>query len=182
LVAAVSTALDGRTPDTVVGKPSPELLVAAAAERGAARCLVVGDRLDTDIEGAQRAGMDSLLVLTGVTTPADLLAAPAHCRPTHVARDCAALNAADEASRVPAWQAVTASAVAGAFRASAADSHLLLALAGSSPDTMDALRALARAAWECPQWTTIRAADPAAEHAITELGLGSHTAWTVPAR
>jgi hypothetical protein len=126
--------------------------------------------------------MESLLVLTGVTTPADLLAAPAHCRPTHVAADCNALNASDEASRVPPWQAVTGSAAAGAFRVTTADNHLLLAVTGSSPDPMDALRALARTAWECPQWTAIRAADPAAEQALTELGLGSHAAWPVPAR
>ena len=47
----------------------------------ARRPLVVGDRLDTDIEGACRVGADSLLVLTGVTQPADLLLAPPGRRP-----------------------------------------------------------------------------------------------------
>ncbi|MCZ9338852.1 HAD hydrolase-like protein, partial [Streptomyces sp. TRM76130] len=49
--------------------------------------LVVGDRLDTDIEGAVGAGVDSLLVLTGVTDGRRLLAAPPHHRPTYVDAD-----------------------------------------------------------------------------------------------
>ena len=90
LVAALATAL-GRQPDTVVGKPDPALFVAAARERGAVRPLVVGDRLDTDIEGAVRGGMDSLLVLTGVSQLADLEATPAEHRPTYVAEDLSGL-------------------------------------------------------------------------------------------
>jgi hypothetical protein len=48
---------------------------------------VVGDRLDTDVEGANNARVPSLLVLTGVTTPADLVCAPAALRPTYLAAD-----------------------------------------------------------------------------------------------
>jgi HAD superfamily hydrolase (TIGR01450 family) len=92
LVAAVATAL-GRGPDTVVGKPDPGLFVQAARERGASRPLVVGDRLDTDIDGARRAGMDSLLVLTGVTTREELPDVPPERRPTYVAADLSALFA-----------------------------------------------------------------------------------------
>ena len=47
--------------------------------------LVVGDRLDTDIEAAQRVDADSLLVLTGVTGPAEAVLAPANQRPTYLA-------------------------------------------------------------------------------------------------
>jgi HAD superfamily hydrolase (TIGR01450 family) len=90
LIAAIATAL-GRPPDTIVGKPDPALFVAAARERQAKRPLVVGDRLDTDIEGANRAGMDSLLVFTGVSTADDLAAAPPERRPTYVAADLSAL-------------------------------------------------------------------------------------------
>jgi ribonucleotide monophosphatase NagD (HAD superfamily) len=83
LVAALATALD-RQPDLVVGKPAPGLFTAAAAQTSAVRPLVVGDRLDTDILGACRAGMDSLLVLTGVSTAEQANAAPLDCQPTYV--------------------------------------------------------------------------------------------------
>lgn len=71
LVGAVAEAV-GRRPDAVTGKPEPLLFELAAERMGASRPLVVGDRLDTDIEGANRAGMESLLVLTGVLTVDDL--------------------------------------------------------------------------------------------------------------
>jgi hypothetical protein len=51
----------------------------------------VGDRLDTDIEGASNAGVESLLVLTGVATPVDVLTAAPRHRPTYVAEDLSAL-------------------------------------------------------------------------------------------
>ena len=54
---------------------------------GAQRPLVVGDRLDTDIEGSHRAGAASLLVLSGVTVPATLLAARPDHRPDLLAPD-----------------------------------------------------------------------------------------------
>jgi ribonucleotide monophosphatase NagD (HAD superfamily) len=85
LVAAVVTA-SGVSP-IVAGKPEPPLHHESVLRMGAAQPLVVGDRLDTDIEGACRVGVDSLLVLTGVTSPEALVSAdPAH-RPTYVAAD-----------------------------------------------------------------------------------------------
>jgi len=53
----------------------------------AQRPLVIGDRLDTDVLGAVRGGADSLLVLTGVVGPAELLQAPVGSRPTYVSSD-----------------------------------------------------------------------------------------------
>lgn len=94
LVAALRFALS-REPDLVVGKPAPGLFIAAAKRARASRPLVVGDRLDTDIEGASRAGMDSLLVLTGVTQEAEVQAASAHRRPTYVANDLTGLFTVD---------------------------------------------------------------------------------------
>lgn len=92
LVAALRTAL-GRDPDLVVGKPQPALFETAARRTGASRPLVVGDRLDTDIDAARRAGMDSLLVLTGVDSRADAAAREPHRRPTHVGTDLTVLLA-----------------------------------------------------------------------------------------
>jgi len=89
LVAALELAT-GRSP-VVVGKPEPELHRASVERVGARRPLVVGDRLDTDVLGARTTGTDSLLVLTGVTTLEDLLAAPPPMRPTYVAWDLRAL-------------------------------------------------------------------------------------------
>jgi glycerol-1-phosphatase len=92
LVAALATALQ-RQPDLVVGKPQPGLFLAAAKDVGATGTLVVGDRLDTDIAGAHRAGMDSLLVLTGVATAAEAAAAEPEQIATYVATDLSGLFA-----------------------------------------------------------------------------------------
>jgi glycerol-1-phosphatase len=75
----------------VAGKPEPPLLHETVARLGGDRPLMVGDRLDTDIEGARRAGCDSLLVMTGVTGLADLAAATSALRPTYVGADLRSL-------------------------------------------------------------------------------------------
>jgi hypothetical protein len=64
----------------------------AARRAGASAPLVVGDRLDTDIQGGRAAGMATLLVLTGVSDAAELLAAPPEARPDYVGADLAALD------------------------------------------------------------------------------------------
>jgi HAD superfamily hydrolase (TIGR01450 family) len=73
----------------IVGKPYAPLFEAGRSRAGASTPLVIGDRLDTDIAGAQGLGWDSLLVLTGVTTAEDL--ASSDIRPTYVAEDLRAL-------------------------------------------------------------------------------------------
>ena len=94
LVAAVERAV-GHPPHLVAGKPAPPLylLCAGRLDLPVDRVLAVGDRLDTDIEGAVAAGMDSLLVLTGVDDLRACLAAPPQRRPTWVAPDLRALAA-----------------------------------------------------------------------------------------
>jgi HAD superfamily hydrolase (TIGR01450 family) len=92
LVAAVAAAV-GRQPDDVAGKPARPLHDEAMLRTGGRAPLVVGDRLDTDIEGANAVGAASLLVLTGVTRPAELVAAPPKWRPTYLAADLRGLLA-----------------------------------------------------------------------------------------
>ena len=85
LVAFLAAATEA-TPQ-VAGKPERALHEESIARSHSKRPLVVGDRLDTDIEGANRAGAPSLLVLTGVATLADLLRAKPEHRPTFLAED-----------------------------------------------------------------------------------------------
>ena len=75
----------------VTGKPDPAMHAECVRRTGAVRPLVVGDRLDTDIEGARRAGAASLLVFTGVTDPPALLAAPPLQRPDLISGDAGGL-------------------------------------------------------------------------------------------
>jgi arabinose operon protein AraL len=80
--AAVIGALEGcskRKVELVVGKPSPLIVEVALEQLGlpAGECLMVGDRVETDILMGHRAGMTTALVLTGVTRRADLAHAPA---------------------------------------------------------------------------------------------------------
>lgn len=91
LVSAVHTAV-GRLP-VVAGKPEKPIFDAAVARFGAQKPLFVGDRLDTDIMGAVRAGMDSALVLTGIDGPKQLLAAARDSRPTFIVEDLRGLFA-----------------------------------------------------------------------------------------
>lgn len=88
LIQAVCLAV-GRAPDLVAGKPRSPIYELALARLGlnADQALAVGDRLDTDIEGAVAAGMDSLFVQTGVDSEAAARSAPAHQAPTYVAAD-----------------------------------------------------------------------------------------------
>ena len=88
VLAAVETAA-GRLADVVTGKPEPPMYEAARAVIGEARLLAVGDRLDADVAGARAAGIDSALVLTGVTSA--LEAARADPGPTFTAQSLAAL-------------------------------------------------------------------------------------------
>lgn len=80
----------GVEPDSV-GKPEPAMLTRAMGRLRSTNPLVIGDRLDTDIEAANKAGLDSLLVLTGVTTAGDLKNAPEIHKPTFVAEDLRSL-------------------------------------------------------------------------------------------
>lgn len=72
MIAAL-TAATGVVPRTL-GKPDPYLFRIALERLGDGPTLVVGDRLDADVAGAQATGLDSAVVLTGSSTAADVAA------------------------------------------------------------------------------------------------------------
>ncbi|HET6939325.1 MAG TPA: HAD-IIA family hydrolase [Nocardioides sp.] len=76
----------------VAGKPARPLIDETVRRCGGERPLMVGDRLDTDIEGAHAAEIDSLLVMTGVTGLAELAAAGPELRPTYLSADLSGLD------------------------------------------------------------------------------------------
>lgn len=90
LVSAVHTAV-GRLA-TVAGKPERPIFDEAVARFGAKHPLFIGDRLDTDIAGAQAAGIASALVLTGIDRPKHVLAAPKQSHPTYILGDLRELH------------------------------------------------------------------------------------------
>jgi hypothetical protein len=71
----------------VAGKPEPAIFQTALREFETDSALFVGDRIDTDITGANRAGIDSALVMTGVSTRKELLAAKPEGRPKYILQD-----------------------------------------------------------------------------------------------
>ncbi len=166
LVEVVRIAAGGRP--QVAGKPLPPMHRETILRTGARRPLVVGDRLDTDIEGAHAGGVDSLLVLTGVTDAAQLLAAPPHHRPAYVAADLRGLltghpeteaavpgGAGPEGHRCGGW---TARVVRG---------ELLLEGGG---DPLDGLRASCAAVWTVAGGGAGEGVETA--KALARLGLG----------
>lgn len=150
----------------VAGKPAARLLQEARDGVSSTRPLVVGDRLDTDIEGGNAIDAPTLFVLTGVSTARDLLQAPRNQRPTYVAADLAALTrAADELVPGPRER----------WRAERDGETVVLSGDGGGvePD-LDALRVLCTATWEHPGpegSVTVRGEGAAAGAALRALGL-----------
>lgn len=89
LVNAIGAATNTRP--LVAGKPEPLLFRRAAENFEATRPLVVGDRLDTDILGGNRAGYNTVLVLTGVDTALSALSARTAERPDYLIADLSGL-------------------------------------------------------------------------------------------
>ena len=165
MVAALRTA-SGREPQ-VAGKPAAPLLRQAIDRAGATTPLVVGDRLDTDIAGGHTVEAETLLVLTGISTAADVLAAPRDRRPTYLAADLGAL--ADlEPTRVDAD---------GTWRVQVAGTTLELTApedaATDRPAQLAALRALCRAWWsaDADGDPAVRPCDETADTVVTALAL-----------
>jgi HAD superfamily hydrolase (TIGR01450 family) len=123
----------------VAGKPERPLLDETVRRVGGRRPIMVGDRLDTDIEGARNAGVDSLLVLTGVTGLPELVAASEGLRPTYLAADLGGLQEAHESPTESGagWSL-------GGWCAEVDDGRLGVTGAGSTDDWW---RVVAAAAW-----------------------------------
>jgi HAD superfamily hydrolase (TIGR01450 family) len=85
LVSAVHTAV-GILPD-FAGKPFAPIFQSALDQLGVAKPLFVGDRLDTDIRGANNFGMASACVLTGVASRRELIGAREEDRPDFIISD-----------------------------------------------------------------------------------------------
>ncbi|MBG0567629.1 HAD-IIA family hydrolase [Actinoplanes aureus] len=162
LVAVLRTALN-REPDVVVGKPQPGLFTAAATLSKAERPLAVGDRLDTDIQGAVGAGMASLLVLTGVSGPAELLAAPPERRPAYVAADLSGLFRPAQEAVLPA-----PGERAGGWRVTRDGDRAVL---DGSGDPVDALRLLCGVTWAGVAPSAIEAGSADAEELLRAWGV-----------
>ena len=123
----------------VAGKPARPLLDETVRRCGGERPLMVGDRLDTDIEGAHAAGVDSLLVMTGVTGLAELVAAGPGLRPTYISADLSGLDAPQPLPEV------SDDAVAlGGWRGRVSDGALEMSGTGEADDWW---RVVAVAAW-----------------------------------
>lgn len=150
MVAALRCATG--TEPLVAGKPARPLMIDAQERNGARRPLVVGDRLDTDIEGANAVGFDSLLVLTGVNTPADVLRCVPSQWPTFIADELDALNQPAEVSHV-------ASAPAHPVTYRGVDIHVEQSFDGVV-DRARLLRNVAVCAWANPKFESLTSNDP----------------------
>ncbi len=161
----------------VAGKPARAMIDAAIARYGSTTPLVVGDRLDTDIEAAVTAGVPSLLVLTGVSLAPELIAAPAHQRPDYLGFDLRCLNEPVRCVAVAhagdGWTiensdgklTLTSNAEVGSGDAAPSEVQ-------SDAAALHALAVLCRACWQYES-LDIRAGDAAAAAVLTRLGLKS---------
>lgn len=165
MVAALRAATDAEP--QVAGKPAPTLMEDALSRGDFRAALVVGDRLDTDIAGANAADIPSLMVLTGVNNAADAVHAVPEQRPTFIAQDLRSLHEDADSCAVaahPAWQVSvddTAVTVTGTG-------------AEAGTDGLSIVRAVARAVWDAGRGGarfTVTAGDDTAAAALQRWSL-----------
>lgn len=161
LVAALRAAT-GEQPQ-VAGKPGPQLMKDAVGRGEFAAPLVVGDRLDTDIEGANAAELPSLMVLTGVNSARDAVFAEPAQRPTYIGHDLRSLHRDGEHLKVgpqPGWRIEVDGEVA---TVTATDDH--------QDDELAIVRAVASAIWDASAPVRIEAGDDRAREALDRWSL-----------
>lgn len=124
---------------TVAGKPEKPLMEETVLRVGGDEPIMVGDRLDTDIEGAHAIGVPSLLVLTGVTWLEELATAGPDLRPTYISPDLAGLFEPHPAPTVDGRRAEL-----GGWSGTVADDRLEVDGTGSDADWW---RVAATACW-----------------------------------
>lgn len=173
LVAALRHAT-GREPIST-GKPDPTMHRESVQRSAARRPIVVGDRLDTDIEGANAAECPSLLVLSGVTAPAELLWLPPERRPSFIAQDLRGLLTRHPAAALDGATATCGQWSAGVARDGMLSLHRTSASASAAVDDLEPLRALAVASWTaadhgCPS-EGVQGLDAEARNVLERFGL-----------
>ncbi|MBD3927497.1 HAD-IIA family hydrolase [Nocardioides cavernae] len=123
----------------VAGKPEKPLMEETVLRVGGDQPLMVGDRLDTDIEGAHAIDAPSMLVLTGVTWLEELATAPPRLRPTYISPTLAGLF-----EQHPVPSVTDATVELGGWTASVADGRLTVEGEGGDADWW---RVAATACW-----------------------------------
>ncbi|ETW22787.1 HAD-IIA family hydrolase [Mycobacterium gastri] len=164
LVAALRTATAAEP--QVAGKPGPQLMADAVVRADCHAPLVIGDRLDTDIEGAHAAGLPSLMVLSGVNSARDAVFAQPRQRPTYLGHDLRCLHQDGELLAIgsqPGW------------RVDVADTTVTVSATGDpAGDDLSVVRAVARAVWDAHldgRPVSIGAGDEAARDALRRWSL-----------
>jgi glycerol 3-phosphatase-2 len=161
LVAALRTAT-GAEPQ-VAGKPGPQLMKDAVGRGDFRAPLVIGDRLDTDIEGANAAGLPSLMVLTGVNNARDAVYAKHPQRPTYIGHDLRCLHQDAELLAIgpqPGW------------RIEFGDQGVMVSANGDHQgDDLSIVRAVAGAVWNADGPLDIQAGDDRARDALRRWSL-----------
>jgi glycerol-1-phosphatase len=165
MVAALKAATDAEP--QVAGKPSPTLMTDALARGDFRAPLVVGDRLNTDIAGANAAGLPSLMVLSGVNSARDAVHAVREQRATYIGYDLRSLHQDADVLAVapqPAWHVETE------------DISVTVSTARNdqASDDLSIVRAVAHAVWasNCDaQAVTIEARDDTAHDALQRWSL-----------
>ncbi|EKT77383.1 hydrolase [Rhodococcus opacus M213] len=162
MVAALRTATS-REP-LVAGKPAAPLMEDAMRRSKCVRPLVVGDRLDTDIEGANNVGLDSLLVLTGVSTAVDVLRAAPEQRPTYLASELDALNR-------PAEESLIGEDNRWSVEFDGSDLVIEPTSESAAPvDSAALLRAVTAGAWKFPDFSRITSTTPTVSAVVSGWG------------